>query len=83
MSSISVYILKFVTSTFIFRRAKGIFQILSLKTVFLGPILYLASFFEVLLQTETSSIIKNLAETFLPKIFRLKNFRFVLLGSVQ
>ena len=68
--SISVYILKFVTSTFIFRRAKRIFQILSLKSVFLGPILYLVRFFvEVLLQIETSSIIKNLAETFLPNFF--------------
>ena len=46
------------------------FQILSLKTVFLEPIFYLVSFFvEVLLQIETSSIIKNLAETFLPNFF--------------
>ena len=46
------------------------FQILSLKSVFLGPILHLVSFFvEVLLQIETSSIIKNLAETFLPNSF--------------
>ena len=59
-----------MTSTFIFRRANGIFQILSLKSVFLGPILYLVRFFvEVLLQIETSSIIKNLAETFLPNFF--------------
>ena len=46
------------------------FQILSLKSVFLEPIFYLVSFFvEVLLQIETSSIIKNLAETFLPNFF--------------
>ena len=65
--SISVYILEFVTGTFIFRGANAIFQILSLKSVFSGPILYLLSFFvEVLLQIETCSISKNLAETFLP-----------------
>ena len=46
------------------------FQILSLKSVFLEPIFYLVSFFvEVLLQIETSSIINNLAETFLPNFF--------------
>ena len=68
---------KFVTSTFIFRRTKGIFQILSLKSVFLGPILYLVSFFvEVLLQIETSSIIQNLAETFLPNFFLQSISRF-------
>ena len=68
--SISVYILKFVTSTLIFRGANAIFQILSLKSVFSGPILYLVSFFvEVLLQIKTSSILKNLAETFLPNLF--------------
>ena len=82
-----------MTSTFIFRRANGIFQILSLKSVFLGPILYLVRFFvEVLLQIETSSIIKNLAETFLPislgnlfhvlihsKIFKLKKHPFPII----
>ena len=68
--SVFVYILKFVTSTFIFREANAIFQILSLKSVFLGPMLYLVSFFVgVLLQIETSSIIKNLDETFLPNFF--------------
>ena len=42
--SISVYILKFVTSTLIFIGANEIFQILSLESVFSGPILYFVSF---------------------------------------
>ena len=52
--SISVYILKSVTSTLIFIGANGIFQILSLKSVFSGPIAMSCKFFvKVLLQIET------------------------------
>ena len=85
--SISVYILKSVTSTLIFIGANGMFQILSLKSVFSGPIAIMSCkfFVEVLLQVETSSIIKNLPAKFQvlihSKIFKLKNMHFVLLGS--
>ena len=70
ISSISVYILKFVTSTFIFLGANGIFQVLSLKIVFSGPILYLVSSllkccykYKLVVSLRQP---KNLAETFVP-----------------
>ena len=76
--SISVYNLKSVTSVLIFIGANGVFQILSLKSAFSGPIANMSCkfFVEVLLQIQTSSIIKNLAETFLPNFLLQFTSRF-------
>ena len=68
--SISVYILKFVTSTFICLGANGIFQVLSLKIVFSGPILNLVSSLLKCCYKYKPVVSlrqpKNLAETFVP-----------------
>ena len=68
--SISVYIWKLVTSTFIFIGPNGIFQILFLKNVFSGPILYLVSFYWSVVTNRNHYVSlrqpKSLAETFFP-----------------
>ena len=56
--SISAYILKFVTSTFLFI-FNGIFKFYLKKCVFGTHIISFKFFAEVLLQVETSSIIKT------------------------
>ena len=93
--SISVYILKFVTSPFIFIEANAIFQISSLKSVFSGTILYLFSFllkccykYQQVVSLRISlkrfcliSFCSLFHVLIYYKIFKLKYIHFVLLGS--
>ena len=93
--SISVYILKFVTSPFIFIEANAIFQISSLKSVFSGAILYLFSFllkccykYKQVISLRISlkrfcliSFCSLFHVLIYSKIFKLKYIHFVLLGS--